>query len=492
MKKKTWIIIAAAVLAVIAVIAAAIALDMRGNRRAEAKPYEHSINCFYSDEEGSTRFVVDSVTLGDRVGGRIDSFLSCDGSAAIVRAGTGLYRVDREGVLLVHPAGVDLALLSLDNDIIVFTTATEVHIYDHRTGKVEDVKPEGVTGIASIVLSPDGGTVGYTVKTAEGAFVSYAHENGESRLLRENAYIAAIADGADFYYFIEPGEASLNYVSGGRARRIGSGVSGIIEFNRDLTEAAFDIDGVTHYSVKGGAAKALIAGESVYSMAAECESVQGGGSLTASVKDCSSIFGCLFYSKKSSSENENAGAVFDLWFVNGLKRAKALVRAARKFEVTDDGGRLSCLMSDNKVYVMESDDPATAEVVCFNVENYNMSGDGMDYYCIGLDHALYYVTERAQPVKLAGSTAYSALIGDKCLFLVSDGTGYALGRASGISQAEVVAERAANVEVMPFGAFYYTESYEDDYGVKVFDVYSSPDGVNWSLAVKAVSQSESN
>jgi hypothetical protein len=488
MKKKTWMIIAAAALAVIAVIAAAIALDMRGNRRAEAKRYEHSINCFYSDEEGVTRFVVDSVVLEDRVSGRVDSFLSCDGSAAIVRAGTGLYRVDREGVLLVHPAGVDLALLSLDNNVIVFTTATEVHIYDHHTGKVEDVKPDGVTGIASIVLSPNGGTVGYTVKTAEGAFVSYAHENGESRLLRENAYIAAIADGAEFYYYVEPNEAALNYVSDSRVRKIGVGVSGIIEFNRELTEAAFDMNGVTYYSVEGGAAKTLIAGESVYSMAAECESVQGGGSLTASVKDCSSLFGCLFYSKKTSSEDKDAAPVYDLWYVDGLKRETALVRGALEFELTDDGGRLSCLLSDGKVYLMDADDPAAAGIVCYNVASYDMDGRGRDFYCIGKDNALYCVSGGAQPVKLAVNAVYCSLFNDDlCLFLARDGSKLTLGRAGGISQAEIVASGVANVSVMPFGAFYYTETYTDEYGSEVCDVFSSGNGLDWSLAVKAAS-----
>lgn len=485
MKKKTWIAIAAIAVFAAALIAAAIALDLRGNRRAAAKPYGHSINCFYSDEEGSTRFVVDSAALEDRVSGRVDSFISCDGSAAIVRAGTGLYRVDADGVVLIHPAGVDRALLSLDNNIIVFTTATEVHIYDHRTGKVEDIKPDGVTGIASIVVSPGGGTVGYTVKTAEGAFVSYAHENGESRLLRENAYIAAIADGAKFWYFVEPDEAALDYASGTRVRRIGAGVSGLVEFNRDLTEAAFDMDGVTCYSIKGGAAKTLIAGESVYTMAAECESLQGGASLTASVKDCSSLFGCVFYSKKTSSEDKNAAPVYDLWYVNGLKRETALVRGALTFKLTEDGGKLSCLMGDNKVYLMDATDPATAEVVCVNVASYDMDGSGREFYCIGKDYALCYVTAEAQPVKLAENAVRCAIVGDNCLFLAMNDKGYALGRARGISQAEIIAERVRSFDAMPFGAFYYSETYEDEYGAKVSDVFSSADGAEWSLAVKA-------
>ena len=154
--------------------------------------YDNSITYFYSDADGATRFFVNDKLLDDGISGHADAFLSCDGTVGIARGGSGLYRIDGEGIKKIYPAGVDRALLSLDNSMIVFTTATEVHVYDHGTGSIEDIKPEGVTGIASIAISPDGSTVGYSIKSKDGNFYAYAYENGESRKLSNDAYLVAI------------------------------------------------------------------------------------------------------------------------------------------------------------------------------------------------------------------------------------------------------------------------------------------------------------
>ena len=229
--KKTWVKVLIAVLAAALVAAAvAVAFDIKGNRRAEAKDYEHNINYFYADEEGMTRFLVDTELLEDKLLGKVDSFLSCDGTVAVVRAGTGLYRVDKDGVEMIHPAGVQGALLSLDGQKTVFTTATELHIYDRATGAVEDVKPDGAAAIPAIAISPDGGTVAYTVKGSDGRFVSYAHENGESKRLDDGAYIVAVGNGARIRYYVDPETSGLYYAKGNSKKLIASSVSQLIEF----------------------------------------------------------------------------------------------------------------------------------------------------------------------------------------------------------------------------------------------------------------------
>ena len=160
-RTKTLLIILAAAAAAALVIGAVLAIASLN--REPFVGYENSIARYYADEEGATRFIVNSELLENKLAGSVDSFLSCDGKVGIARAGTGLYRVDKDGVLKIYPAGVQSAVLSLDNRLIVFATATELHIYDHKTGELTDLKPEGVKAVPYIAVSPDGNTVGYTV-----------------------------------------------------------------------------------------------------------------------------------------------------------------------------------------------------------------------------------------------------------------------------------------------------------------------------------------
>lgn len=484
--KKTWVKILAAALAA-ALIAAAVAIvfDIKGSKRPEAKEYEHNINYFYADEEGVTRFLVDSEMLEDRIPGHVDSFISCDGTVGIVRAGTGLFRVDREGVVKIYPAGVLRALLSLDGQKIVFTTATEVHIYDHADGQLEDIKPEAAASIASIVISPDGRTVGYSVKNATGEHTAFAHTAGESRVLGENAYITAIGDDAGFWYYVEPDSVALCYAKGKKVKRIGEGVSGQLEFNRDLTEVTFDMNGTTYYSVKGSSAKPIVKDESVFAAMAACESMQGGESCRSAVKDCSSVFGGVYYSFKTSSTDPNARKIYSLWYVDSNRRAALLANGAYGFSLTKDGGRLSVLMADNVLYMMQANDPKTAQTVSKNVYSYNMSRDGGRFYCLGYDLGLYYIEGSAPAVQLAKNTVYTVLAGeDKCLFLADyDSTGKLI-YADGDRPLKGVSDGVSHVEAMPAAYLYYTDLYTDTFGNKVYDVYVSANGVDYELALK--------
>ena len=484
--KKTWVKVLIAVLAAALVAAAvAVAFDIKGNKRAEAKEYAHNINCFYADEEGMTRFIVDTELLDDKLLGKVDSFLSCDGTVAIVRAGTGLYRVDKEGVIQIHPAGVLRGLLSLDGQKIVFTTATELHIYDHLTGNTEDVKPDGAVLIPSIAISPDGNTVGYTVKDAEGRFVSYAYEGGESRKLDDDAYVVAVGNGARFRYFVDQETSGLYYAKGRSKKLIAEGVSQLIEFNRDLTEVAFDVDGVTYYSIKGRAKKAIVKDASVFTTVAGCASVQGGDEYESSVKDSSSLFGGVFYGFMTSSEDEDARTVYNIWYVDSNRRVTALVRGAYQFALSKDGSRLSVLLADNELYTMKATDPRTAKLISDNVYSYTVSRDGQRFYCIGYDLGLYLIEDGAQ-VQLAKNTVYSVLAGeDKCLFIsdYEDSAGKLI-YADGRRPLTGVSDGVSHAENMPGAYFYYSALYTDSLGNRVYDVYVSDNGVDFRLALK--------
>ncbi|MBO4849106.1 MAG: hypothetical protein J5586_08140 [Clostridia bacterium] len=483
--KKTWIkILAAAAVLAIAAAAVAIALDIRANRRGGAVPVENSMLYYFSDTEGATRFLVDSDLLDDRIGGFVDSFMTCDGTVGLARAGTGLYRVDADGVTLLYPAGVERAALSLDCETAVFTTATELHVVVNG-GEIEHVKPESAVSIPAIAVSPDGRTVGYTVKTSDGAYTAYAYRNGESSKLADGAYVIAIGDGAGVCWWIDPADSSLWYMAGGKAKKVADNVSSQTEFNRTLTEVMFDIDGVTYYSVKGSKPKALVGGASVFSTQTDRASKQGGDGCMSSVKDCDTIFGSVFYGCRSSSSSDNTRTVYDLWYVDGHRHATALAKGAYQFYINEARTKLSVLI-DSAVWSMDIDDPRTAEKICANVYGYNASKDGRIFYCIGYDRGLYYVEDGANPIKIAEGAVYSAMTADgKCLFLSNyDSTGI-LCLADGRKPLVTVTDNAAHFEVFPKVCCYYTGVYEDEYGNKAYDVYTSKDGAEFTLALSA-------
>ncbi|MBQ7060887.1 MAG: hypothetical protein IJM85_03795 [Clostridia bacterium] len=485
MKKRTKILlICAAALVVVGAVIAAIFI-IRAKKKAGVKPYQNSIAYFYCPTEGATRFAADSKLIDDKLGGTVDAFLSCDGTVGIARAGTGLFRVDGERILKIHPAGVERAALSLDNNIIVFTTATEVHIYDHRTGKVEDIKPEKITGVVSICISPSGNTVGYSVKSTDGHFYAYAHENGSSRLLASDAYIMAVSDGAEFCYFIRPENVELYYLSNRKEKKIGTGVSSLLEFNRDLTEVAFDMNGVTYYSVKGSAAKKLIDGASVYTTAAECTSRQGGDDCQSEVKDCPTLFNCVFFGYRRSSSSSDSRSVYDLWFVDSKKKVTELVAGAYQFSISEDGSKLSCLV-DNDLYVMDSNDPGSRRRLCTNIYSFCAIDDASGFYCLSGDLRLYYVKADGVAKALDNNVVYCVLApGGRCLYIGNYNKTGDLKIVDRDGDPAQVAEGVAHLEVMPAACYYYSDIYTDELGNKVYDVYSSPTGEHFELIVKA-------
>ena len=467
--------------------ACALAGCSRGGSSAgnDARKYLHSISYSYTPGDTSTRFFCDSFLLEDKLGGEAEAFLTCDGTVGIVRMGTGLYRVDESGLLMIHPAGVGRALLSLDGNVIVYTTATEVHIYDHRTGLVEDIKPDGISSVKSIVISPDCKTVGYTTASADGALTAWAHEAGQSRRLSDNAYLTGIADGAAWWYYVTA-EGDVYYASASRQKRIGSSASSIFEFNRDLTEAAFDMNGVTYISVNGGSAKRIAAGKSLFPTAGACASAQGGDDCTAYVRDCGTLLNSVFYSYHTLKDDELNRGVYDLYYVNSSCKSEALARGAYQFSLQTENGKMLCLI-DSDLYSMDADDPSTAKRLCTNVYAFLSSSDGSEIYCIGYDRKLYYLKDMGTPVFVLDGAVYMALTDEgKCLCIADyDKTG-TLYFADGANEPKAVGRDVYIVESQPGICRYYSAPYDGGSDQKVYDLYVSSDGRAFELALKGV------
>lgn len=478
--KKTWTKLFTALTLVTVTILTVIVSGCASGNSSDAKRYDNSINYFYADAEGRTHFMVNDVLLDDSIKGTVEAFISCDGSVGLARAGTGLFKIDGSDISKLYPAGVQRALLSQDNNTAVFTTATEVHIYDLRTGELNDVKPEGAASIPSIVISPSGNSVGFTVKDASGSFTAYAYEAGESRKLAENAFIAGISDGAKRFYYIRPDDAALMYVSGSSSREICKAVSSQIEFNRDLTEALFDIDGSTYYSINGSEAKPLIEGASVCSTNAECRSTQGGDICQIDVLDCATLFNCVFYSSLTSSSDGRTA--YNLWYVDGGRHTTALVKGASQFRILDDKSRIACLV-DGTVYLMNSKHPGDREQMAQNVYSFNVTPDGKSFYYIGVDLGLYYNQDSNEPKLIAPNAVYSLLTPEgKCLFISDFSDTGKLHLADGDSPVTDIAENVAHIEVMPHVCFYYSGMYNNG-SHDVYDVFSSADGLSFEKSV---------
>lgn len=449
-------------------------------------PAEHSIVYFYSENKGSTFFAADGELVDGSVSGAVSFAADADGTVEAVIAGTGLYRVDKDQVLLVYPAAVLRAMLSLDNRYIVFTTATELHIYDHETGAITDIKPDGAKSIPSAAISPSGTTVAYTVRDEEGRYASYAYENGESRKLSDDAYIAAVADGAEFWYFVRTEGTSLWYASAKGERKLTDNVSALIEFNRDLTEAIFDSDYETLCSVRGGRPKAIVPKKSVSSMKAQAFSRQGGAEVAADVSDCDTLFGSVFYSVRTKSSDPAARPIYDIWYVGASHKAKQLAEGSTGFALTADGRGLACMVDDT-LYKMDVTDPGGAEAVKTDVYSFNMTPDGRRIYGITYERALFYAEEGLPAVDIAKEAVYTALTDDgRCLFLSDYGTTGTLKLADGVKDPVEIADKVTHAETFPGVCIYYSAPYTNEFGTRVLDVFVSKTGDGFVKAAEGV------
>ena len=489
--KKTWVrILVIALVCAAALIGVAVAVDISAAKPGSVGRSEHSLTYFYADTEGATRFFFDGVLLDGAISGHVDSFLSCDGSFGIIRAGTGLYSVDKDGLLKIYPAGVERAAVSLDDSTVVFTTATQLHIYDRASGSLTDIKPEGISGVPAIAVSPDGKTVLMTVKNADGTYEAYRVKGESFEKIADNAYVLAVSDSMRSFWYMEPDTASLVYKKGSSVKRAAENVSGLVEFNRDLTEAIFDVSGVTHCSVKGSKARALVADMSVYCTKPECASTQGGESATGSVADVSTLFGAVFYSTFSSSTDSSARKSYNLYYIDRFRHVTDIATGVYEFRLTRDGKTVACL-ADSDVYVTSAANPASPKKVASNIYTFTMTPNGSRMWLVGLNQKLYCIEGGSTPVEMADGIAYSTATNEgSCLFLTDyDGTG-TLNLAEGLVVPTEIKKGVAHVEVKQGVCFCYSGFYDDEYGNSVFDVYTSADGKEFSLALEAALKKE--
>lgn len=485
------IILAIAIMLLLTIIITIVVLiDVEGRRVPYDRPVGGSIVYYYSEEDASTHFYVNDVLLEDSVAGAVDAYLTIDGTAAIFRAGTGLYRVDANGILMIHPAGVDRAVLSLDNRYILYSTATGAHIYDHSTGELERDVFKG-EAILSLVISPDSSVFAASVLDSNGNCVSYAYKDGSQSLLSDSKYVIGIADGLEYVYYFGYADGTIDstlyYHRGDTVTELAKNVSPIIEFNHDLSEITFDVDSVTHYSIDGSKPKKLV-DASVYTTAGKCTGTMGGDDCSVFLRDSESLFGSIFYTYYTATDAaNNAFTAYDLYFVSNSGRAQAIAKGVSQFSIGDDRRTVLCL-ADDSLYRISARDPAHPQLISDSVFSFSASKDLSDIYYISTTAALFYKAPTGEPIPLAGNASYASVTKDDVCLFITDYTEKGSLNYAVRDDVGQIADDVYYTESFAGLSVYYTNAYETE---GVFDVFVSSDSRSFELGLKQVSLSNS-
>ncbi len=484
MKRSTKIVLGIVGIAIVLVTAALIII---GSDKGNVDPArEHSIVYFESHDDANTYLFYDSTKLDGYIGGSIDSYLTCDGSVTIMRAGTGLYRADSEGIIKVYPVGVDRAVLSLDNRYILFSTATKAFIFDHDTGDQSEIEGLNAKSILSLVISPNGKAFAVSVLDNDGRSMTYLSMGGKTSLLREDSCIAAISDDGTRGYYVEADGRELTgklYYMGREDSLIAEKAEANFEISRDLNEITFDIDSKTHYSINGSKAQKLM-DASVITYAGRSSCSMGGEYCTVNLKNVESIFESIYYTAYTSQDaNSNLIRTYDLYYVSSDRSVTKLVGGTTRFVIGDDGKTIACLV-DGEVYKVSAYNPKNPVKIITNCYTFTCSTDLDNFYAVDNYAGLYYVKPGSDPVKVLDNAYFVVMSGDASCLCINDyddeaGTlNWVLGTETGKIDTDVY-----SVDAMNGASVYYANG---DTKTGVFDVFISGDGKDFAIAMEKV------
>ena len=499
MKEKSFTKIAvAAAMFIVGLVVAVILINIHTGKVPDSKLREHSFAHFYTPEEERTHFLADGTALSDNIAGNIDAYLSVDGSVEIIRAASALYRADKDSILLLYPAAVDRAVLSLDNRYVLFNTPTKIFVYDHETGgnPVEfNGLPDNFKKIMSLVMSPNGRTYAVSILENDGLTLnSYICVNSAPEtsnktftLYKENSCVCAVSDDGETAYYMESIGTELTkklyLVKGGKEKLIAENVEANFEINRDLTEITFDIDGKTYCSKKGGKPK-LLTGVSCFSNSGKCYSLMGGKLADVRLKDTDTLLNSVFYTYYPAMDDSGMTyPAYDLFFVNSGCKSVPLVKGATQFNVSPDERNLLVLI-DSDLYAVSVFDPESPTKLFTNVYTYCADYEMENIYFIDSNSILWYLPHKGELQSVA-ENVFKCLVGSKgvCSF-ISD---YDFDAQSGSynlvkeGKAELVSENVNNFETLSGMTLYYIKTDKERY-----DVYSSADGIGFSKVLSGV------
>lgn len=485
MKRNTKIMIGA-LIAFAVVIALIIVLNT--GTRSNDPSIEHGIVYFEREEDETKHFLADDKRLEGYIAGDIDSYTTVDGTVAAIIAGTGLYRVDNEGILKIYPAAVGNVVLSLDGNFMLFSTVTQAFIYNYQTDEQIEITGFEAEKVLSLAISPNAKAFAVSILDKDNKSMTYSYMNGETRLLREDSCIAAISDDGNNGYYVEAGGIELTgklyYIDGDEDSLIAENVEANFEINKDLTEITFDIEENTWFSENGGKAKKLIEA-SVITAAGECKSVMGGEYCTVSLKNAESIFDCIYYTIYTVEDADtNKSYAYDVYYINSSHHVTKLVGGASQFEIGEDGTTIACLV-DNDVYRVSAYNPKKPEIIQTNVVAFACSKDLKRFYIVDMYANLKYLASGAKAKQIMSNIYYIAMTKDGVCLCLSDYENEK-GMLSWIHEGEsgIIADGIYSVEALAGVTVYYTNQDAEKEGV--FDVYISDNSIDFKLEIERV------
>lgn len=445
---------------------------------------EHSIVYFSKTSDETSRLLVDSKLLEDYIAGGIDAYQTVDGTVAIVRAGTGLYRVDKENIKKIYPAAVDRAVLSLDNRHILFSTQTGVFVYDDNTNDVTKIEGFEAEKITSLVISPNGKVFAFSA-VKDDVCTAYKYVDGQLSTVSEAACMVAVSDDGTFGYYVEAIGRELTkklyWFNGGEKKLISEFAEANFEINRDLSEITFDVNAKTYYSISGSKAKKLL-DASVITTAGEQSSAMGGEYCTVKLKNAESIFSCIYYTVYTAQNADSEEITkYDVYYVNSSHKATKLVGGADRFSRGNDGTTIACLVNNN-LYKVTAYNPKNPTLIASQVYTYTCDNDLENFYAVDMYATLHYIKSGASPKELFGNVYFVVMTKSGVCLCISDYDNNA-GTLRWAVKDDFgdVAKGVYSVEALAGTTVYYCNPGEKE---GIFDVYASDDSLNFELVIE--------
>ncbi|MBR5947490.1 MAG: hypothetical protein IKZ82_02430 [Clostridia bacterium] len=471
--------------AFLSAIAAALVFSFACSKKQESPRLEHNLLSFYTEKDASTSFYADDVKLDDRIGGAITTLGTVDGKEGFVVASSALYRINTEGLLKIYPAAVTNAVPALNGGKILFATATMVHLYDEAAKSYEKLEGVEAKSIIDLALSPNGETAGVTA-LQEGCIMSYLYSGGKVSEYGKDKCIVAVSDDAKIVYYLETIDTEvtgiLHIVKNGKDSIITQNASTYFELNSDLSEITFDVDGKTHISRNGEAARKL-ADASIFSYSGAQRSSMGGKACVTLLKNTNTLLDGIFYSNIVGEDSDgNKHDMYDVYYVDGSLNCSALALGATQFSVSEDSKTILTIV-DDALYRVSAYNPRSPEQLVQSIYMFSCDRELSDIHCLDVGGNVYrYENNKLSTILVTGVDVikrtsdggvicYSSLESDGTLFLLKGDR--AAPVAVGVNFFEIYEH-----------AIVYLANY--DKTEQTYDLYISSDGENFRLAEQGV------
>lgn len=471
-------------LALLALLLLPAALSACSKKSGDSPKLEHNILHFYCAEDTRTYFFLDGKKLSDTIAGNITKLGTVDGTQGFVTAATALYHIDGNGLLLIYPAAVTNAVLSLDGRFILFATAQKVLLYDHEARDYIQLPDIEAKSIASLVLSPDGSAAGVAAVTDDNRIISYVYSGGECSVYGEDRCIVAIADGAARSYYVEAPEGKttgrLHFVQNGNDKLIAENASPYFETNRSLSEITFDVNEKTHVSRSGSSAKQLV-DASVFSLRGEQYASQGGEAAATLVKNTDSLFDGVFYTNiTGQDQNGTRYEQYNVYYINSSLSVSKLALGTDQFSVSADGKEILCIVDDG-LYRVSAYAPKKPQLLTSSTYTFCANDDFSEIFFIDTTGNLYdYANGSFTNVSVSGvQLAKRMQDGTVLCYAPVESNGTLLWLKDG--HADAIATNVSFFEVYDHCAMYLSDYDQSD---GTYSLYTSESGVDFTLALE--------